>query len=139
VAKDIQLMFGTGAFYAKVTAILRRTDNSTVQDLSTMILELQGGTSDDTSSTLDIAIGTKNLFGGTNSYPWSPTVTTGIHGISITPYNTDSTRIYNYDIFVELVSACNGKLLKITRDLSTESDLDSATGGGQTDITTFNY
>jgi hypothetical protein len=138
VAKDIQLMFGTGAFYAKVTAILRRTDNSTVQDLSTMILELQGGTSDDTSSTLDIAIGTKNLFGGTNSYPWSPTVTTGIRGISITPYNTDSTRIYNYDIFVELVSACNGKLVKITRDLSAESDLDSATGG-QTEITTFNY
>ena len=138
LAKDIQLMFGTGAFYAKVTAILRRTDNSTVKDLSTMILEIQGGTSDDTASTLDIAIGTKNMFGGTNSYPWSPTVTTGIRGISITPYNVDSVRIYNYDVFVELVSACNGKLLKISRDLSAESDLDT-TVGGQTQIVAFTY
>ena len=138
VAKDIQLIFGTGAFYAKVTAILRRTDGSTVKDLSTMILELQGGTGDGSASTLDVAIGTKNLFGGTNSYPWSPTVTTGIRGISITPYNVDGTRIYSYDIFVELVSACNGVLQKITRDLSAEADLDTGTGG-QTEITTFTY
>jgi hypothetical protein len=138
VAKDIQLIFGAGAFYAKVTAILRRTDGSTVKDLNTMLLELQGGTGDESTSTIDIAIGTKNLFGGTNSYPWSPTVTTGIRGISITPYNTDGTRIYSYDIFVELISACGGKLEKITRDLSAEVDLDDGTGG-QTEITTFTY
>jgi hypothetical protein len=138
VAKDIQLIFGTGAFYAKVTAILRRTDGSTVKDLSTMLLELQGGTGDGSTSTLDVAIGTKNLFGGTNSYPWSPTVTTGIRGISITPYNVDGTRIYSYDIFVELVSACSGALQKITRDLSSETDLDNGTGG-QTQIVAFTY
>ena len=138
LAKDIQLIFGPGAFYAKVTAILRRTDGSTVKDLSTMLLELQGGTGDASTSTLDVAIGTKNLFGGTNSYPWSPTVTTGIRGISMTPYNTDGTRIYSYDIFVEVISACEGKLEKITRDLSAESDLDDGTGG-QTEITTFDY
>jgi hypothetical protein len=138
VAKDIQLIFGAGAFYAKVTAILRRTDGSTVKDLNTMLLELQGGTGDESTSTIDIAIGTKNLFGGTNSYPWSPTVTTGIRGISITPYNTDGTRIYSYDIFVELISACGGKLEKITRDLSAEVDLDDGTGG-QTEITAFTY
>src|SRR5210317_2384367 len=137
-AKDIQLIFGAGAFYAKVTAILRTTDNSTVKDLSTMILELQGGTGDASASTVDIAVGTKNLFCGTNSYPWSPTVTTGIRGISITPYNTDSTRIYSYDIFVEVISACGGKLVKITRDLSAEANLDNGTGG-QTQITTFSY
>jgi len=138
LAKDIQLVFGTGAFYAKVTAILRRTDGSTVKDLSTMLLELQGGTGDGSTSTLDVAIGTKNLFGGTNSYPWSPTVTTGIRGISITPYNVDGTRIYSYDIFVEVISACGGKLEKITRDLSAEADLDNGTGG-QTQITSFSY
>jgi hypothetical protein len=138
VAKDIQLIFGTGAFYAKVTAILRRTDGSTVKDLNTMLLELQGGTGDGSASTLDVAIGTKNIFGGTNSYPWSPTVTTGIRGISITPYNVDGTRIYSYDIFVELVSACNGVLQKITRDLSAETDLDDGTGG-QTAIVEFTY
>ena len=138
VAKDIQLIFGTGAFYAKVTAILRRTDGSTVKDLSTMLLELQGGTGDGSASTLDVAIGTKNIFGGTNSYPWSPTVTTGIRGISITPYNVDGTRSYAYDIFIELVSACDGVLQKITRDLSAEADLDDGTGG-QTEIATFTY
>jgi len=138
LAKDIQLVFGAGAFYAKVTAILRRTDGSTVKDLSTMLIELQGGTGDESASTIDIAVGTKNLFGGTNSFPWSPTVTTGIRGISITPYNTDSSRIYSYDIFVEVVSACGGKLVKITRDLSAEANLDNGTGG-DVEITTFAY
>jgi hypothetical protein len=137
-AKNVQLMFGTGAFYAKVTAILRRTDGSTVKDLNTMILEIQGGTGDGSASTVDIAVGTKNIFGGTNSYPWSPTVTTGIQGISITPYNVDSTRIYSYDIFVELISACNGGMTKITRDLISEVNLDNGVGGA-TSITTFAY
>jgi hypothetical protein len=139
-AKDIQLVFGTGAFCAKVTAILRRTDGSAVVDLSTIILELQGGTSDGSQSTLDVAIGTKNLFGGTNSYPWSSTVTTGARGISLTPYNVDSERIYSYDVFVELISATslNGGLVKITRDLSAEVDLDDGTGG-QTEIVAFTY
>jgi len=136
-AKDIQLMFGAGAFYAKVTAILRRTDGSTVGDLSTMIIELQGGTGDESAPSLDLAIGTKNLFGGTNSYPWSPTITTGTRGISIEPYNTDNTRVYAYDIFVELISACGGKLTKITRSLNALGDLDGT--GGQTEIVAFTY
>src|SRR6056300_748926 len=138
VAKDIQLIFGAGAFYAKVTAILRRTDGSTVKDLSTMLLELQGGTGDESASTIDVAIGTKNIFGGTNSYSWSPTVITGVRGISIKPYYVYGTRIYSYDIFVELVSACNGALQKISRDLSSETDLDNGTGG-QTQIVAFTY
>ena len=138
LAKNIQLMFGTGAFYAKVTAILRRTDGSTVKDLNTMILEIQGGTGDGSASTVDIAVGTKNIFGGTNSYPWSSTVTTGIRGISITPYNIDSTRIYSYDVFVELISACNGNLTKITRDLANDTNLDNGVGGA-TSIATFAY
>jgi hypothetical protein len=137
-AKDIQLMFGAGAFCAKIIAMLRRTDGSTVKDLSTMIIEISGGTGDETAPDNDIAIGTKNLFGGTNSYPWSPTVTTGKRGISIEPYNIDNERIYSYDISVELVSACGGKLLKISRDLSSNDDLDTQTGG-QTQIVAFTY
>src|SRR6056300_266053 len=137
-AKDIQLMFGAGAFCAKIIAMLRRTDGSTVKDLSTMIIEISGGTGDETAPDNDIAIGTKNLFGGTNSYPWSPTVTTGKRGISIEPYNIDNERIYSYDISVELVSACGGKLLKISRDLSSNDDLDTQTGG-QTQIAAFTY
>jgi hypothetical protein len=138
VSKNIQLMFGAGAFYAKVTAMLRRTDGSTVKDLSTMILEISGGTGDETTPDNDITLGTKNLFGGTNSYPWSQTITTGKRGISLVPYNVDNERIYSYDIFVELTTACGGKLLKITRDLNSDGDLDTETGG-QTEIVAFNY
>jgi len=138
LAKDVQLIFGNGAFCAKITAILRRTDSSTVKDVSTMIVEVQGGTGDESSSTIDLGLGTLNIFGGTNSYPWSSTVTKGTRGISITPYNVDNERIYSYDIFVELVSACGGKLTKITRDLSAETDLDNGIGG-ETTIATFSY
>jgi len=138
LAKDVQFIFGTGAFYAKITAILRRTDGSTVKDLNTIILEIQGGTGNESVSTVDIAVGTNNIFGGTNSYPWSPVVTTGRRGISITPYNVDSARIYSYDVYVELVSACNGKLIKITRDLSSPANLDTENGGDVL-ITSFSY
>jgi hypothetical protein len=108
--KDIQLYFDDGSFYAKVICILREY-NSSVSNMSTMILELQGGTHDQTTSTVPIAIGTKNIFGGTNNFPWDPTVTTGINGVLFQPYDPDvNTRYYSYDISVELVSSKNGKL-----------------------------
>jgi hypothetical protein len=139
LAKDIQLIFGAGAFYAKVVAMLRRTDGSTTKDLSTMVLELQGGSGDEgIPSDIDVAVGTKNIFGGTNSYPWSQTVTTGTRGISIVPYNIDGTRVYSYDISVELMTSSGGKLVKISRDLSSEADLDNG-NGGVTQIATFDY
>lgn len=138
-SKDIQLMFSTGAFYAKVIAVLRRTDNSTVKDLSTLVLEIQGGTGNESAPTNNIAIGTKNIFGGTNSYPWSPIVLTGTRGISLVPYNTDSQRVYSYDIFVELVSACHGKFLKITRNLDNQDNLSGQGLGGSTEIVNFSY
>ena len=137
-AKDIQILFDKGAFFAKIVAMLRRTDGSTVEDLSTMILEVHGGTGDASNPTLDVAVGTKNIFGGTNSYPWSPTVTTGQRGISIVPYNIDVTRVYSYDISIELMSSCGGKVTKVTRNLTIPGNLDSGTGG-QTEITTFTY
>jgi hypothetical protein len=139
-AKDIQIMFGTGAFYAKITAILRRTDASTTKDLNTMILEVQGGSGDEgIPSTLDVAIGSLTLFGdNTNSFPWDSVIDTGQRGISLNPYNIDSARIYSYDIFIELTTASGGKVTKITRDLTIPSRLDTGLGG-QTDITTFSY
>ena len=139
-AKDIQLIFEKGAFYAKVVAMLRRTDGSTVGDLSTMILEVQGGTGDASQPVFDITVGTQNIFGGYNIYPWSTTITTGKRGISITPYNQDVTRNYYYDISVEMTTACGGKLLKITSNLTDPLGLDDGTGGAHTPAWgTFDY
>ena len=113
--KDIQLRFGNGSFYAKIVAILRRRDGipTPVRDMSTLVLEVQGGTHDESTSVLDelIAVGTKNLFGGDTDYPWSSDVITGTKGIIITPDDATSDRQYSYDIHVELISSRNGGLL----------------------------
>ena len=137
-AKNIQIMFDKGAFYAKIVAMLRRTDNSTVEDLSTYVLEVHGGTGNESNPSKDIAIGTQNLFGGTNSYPWSTAVTTGQRGISMTPYNIDSSRVYQYDLSIELMSSCGGKVTKVTRNLTIPANLDNGLGG-QTQIAAFSY
>jgi hypothetical protein len=137
-AKDIQLMFGSGAFYARITAMLRRTDGSTVSDINTMVLDLQGGTSDAAQPTLDIAVGELKIFGGTNSFPWSPVVTFGQRGISLIPLNVANERVYAYDLFIELTTACGGKLEKISRNLAVANNINTGQGG-QTQITTFDY
>jgi hypothetical protein len=131
--QDIQLTFRPGTFYARVVAVLRET--SDVRNTSTMILELSGGTHDGTTLSMhDIAIGTKNLFGATNSYPWSPTVTAGKRSIDIRPALPDaSERNYNYDISVEVTSACDGGLTRISHDIfDFPGDLDDGTGGQDT-------
>jgi hypothetical protein len=111
-AKDITLTFNNNAFYAKLVMMLRET--STVSNISTLILELHGGTSDGTASSENIAIGTKNLFGGTNSYPWSPTVTTTANTISVVPADGEaSVQEFAYDIHVELLSSTGGGLTTI--------------------------
>ena len=111
-SSDVQLVFGTGSFYAKIVAVARLVDTAVgnYKNMSTMLLEIQGGTHDGSTSTVDIAIGTKNLFGGTNSYPWSPTVTTGKTGVLLVP-NTEAIAagtLYSYDISVELMSSRGG-------------------------------
>ena len=118
--KDITLTFANGAFYAKCVMMLRET--ATVSNLSTMILEIQGGTSNGTTSSQAIAIGTKNMFGGTNAYPWSPTVTTTANKITVLPADgAASGQEFAYDIHVELLSSVNGKLTTIKFNNDSES------------------
>ena len=118
--KDITLTFANGAFYAKCVMMLRET--ATVSNLSTMILEIQGGTSNGTTSSQAIAIGTKNMFGGTNAYPWSPTVTTTANKVTVLPAaGASSGRSFVYDIHVELLSSVNGKLTTIKFNNDSES------------------
>lgn len=116
-AKDIQFIFGEGAFYAKITAILRRTDNSTVNDINTMNIEVTGGTGDESQPTSNVALGHMTLFGTpNNSYPWAPEIGTGQVGIDLQPYDISGSREYTYDCYIEVTSSCRGKLNKITRD-----------------------
>ena len=118
--KDVTLTFANGAFYAKCVMMLRET--ATVSNLSTMILEIQGGTSNGTTSSQAIAIGTKNMFGGTNAYPWSPTVTTTANKVTVLPAaGADSGQSFAYDIHVELLSSVNGKLTTIKFNNDSES------------------
>ena len=119
--KDIQLRFGNGSFYAKIVAILRRRDGipTPVRDMSTLVLEVQGGTHDESTSVLDelIAVGTKNLFGGDTDSPWDTNISVGTKGIILTPSGIDiADRQYSYDIHVELISSRNGRLLGLYTD-----------------------
>ena len=121
LAKDITLHFNPGASYAKINAILRETQTGH-HNVSTMILEVSGGSSEPSEVNSNaIAIGTKNIFGPTSAYPWSPTVTTTGSTVKIVPYNIDNTRVYSYDIYVKTVGSTrlNGGLNKITRDGNT--------------------
>jgi hypothetical protein len=104
-----------------------------------MILELSGGTHDGTTASMyDIAVGTKNLFGATNAYPWSATVTAGTRSIDIRP-NDLTDRNYIYDISVEVTSACDGGLTKIShKNNDSPADLDNGVGG-QLTLATFTY
>ncbi len=127
--QDIQFVFKPNTFYAKIIAVLRET--SDVRNTSTMILEVSGGTHDgSTGSMYDIALGPLTLMGATNSYPWSPTVSVGTHGINIQPTVKDDGRNFAYDLSVEVTSGVDGGLSRITkRATNTTTALDNATGG----------
>ena len=110
------LNFGNGAFYAKIVASLREYDEDK-DNMSTLILEINGGTSDETTPGSVITIGTKNIFGNVGTaYPWSSSVTTTENSITIQPLfltNLGTPRKYKFDIFVELISSTDGKLTSI--------------------------
>jgi len=112
-SKDIQFRFGNGAFYAKIIAMVRRLDSASVRDMSTIVLEVQGGTHNESTGALDeiIAVGTKNIFSADTEYPWSSTVSVGTKGLIITPFDPSADRQYSYDIYVELVTSKNGGVL----------------------------
>jgi hypothetical protein len=138
--QDVQLNFGPETFYAKIIAQLRETTSGSgsVDNVSTMILEVQGGTHNGTAPSVDIAIGTKNMFSGLNLYPWSPTVVTGKRSVQIVPIIKDTGRNYAYDIFVELVSGVAGSLNSITHKLTGSATLDNG-AGGNVNKATFTY
>jgi len=104
-----------------------------------MVLDLIGGTGDESTPSSNVTIGNLTLFGGDgNAFPWSPVVGTGKVGITMTPYNVINSREYSYDYYIELTTACGGKLEKITTNHFDVNGLDNG-NGGQTEITSFDY
>jgi hypothetical protein len=123
--KTVILTFDKGAFYAKIHAMLRYAPNG--KYLSSMLLEVHGGHSDNAqTSDIPIAIGTQNIFGGQNPYPWSRIVDTTATTISLDPHvafplSGADALAYYYDFFIELTTSCGGKLLNIKRDTETKA------------------
>jgi hypothetical protein len=109
-SQDVQLRFNNNSFYAKIVAILRSDFN--VNDMSTLVIEVQGGTRDGATPSENITMGNKSLFGGGNLHPWNPTVTTGKNGILFAPEVT-SGRTYYYDLFVEIITSQGAKLTEV--------------------------
>jgi hypothetical protein len=139
--QDVILTFKTGTFYAKIIAVLR--DSGTKANTSTMVLEATGGTHDGSTGTIyDIAIGPQAIMGssGGTQYPWSSATQTGKRSIRLLPATLDGGRNYIYDITVEVTSACDGGLKKISHNLTSQDqeNLDNETAGVTT-LATFTY
>ena len=139
--QDVILTFKTGTFYAKIIAVLR--DSQTKANTSTMILEATGGTHDGSTGTIyDIALGPQAIMGSTGGtqYPWNSATQTGTRGIRLLPATLDDGRNYIYDISVEVTSACDGGLKKISHNLTSQdqANLDNETAG-TVSLATFTY
>ena len=139
--QDVILTFKTGTFYAKIIAVLR--DTGTKANTSTMVLEATGGTHDGSTGTIyDISLGSQSIMGSTGGtqYPWSSATQTGTRGIRLLPVTLEGGRNYIYDISVEVTSACDGGLNKISHNLTgqNQANLDNETGGVTT-LATFTY
>jgi predicted acyltransferase (DUF342 family) len=109
---NVALTFASNVFSAKITAQLVHEN----EEVSTMVFNVQGGTRDGTTSSLNIAPSAVSLFGNTNNRPWNPDVTFTPTKIILEPLVTGSAD-YSLDIFVEyLSSAATGKLETISVD-----------------------
>jgi hypothetical protein len=140
--QDVILTFKTGTFYAKIIAVLR--DSQTKANTSTMVLEATGGTHDGSTGTIyDISLGSQSIMGSTGGtqYPWNSATQTGTRGIRLLPATLDAgNRNYIYDISVEVTSACDGGLKKISHNLTGQNQANLNTDtAGVTTLATFTY
>ena len=107
---NVALVFASNVFCAKITAQLLHGN----EEVSTMVLNAQGGTRNGSTSSLDIATSSMTLFGHTNGYPWSPTMAVTPTKIIMEPSGT-GTATFGCDLFVEYTSSApDGKLESIS-------------------------
>ena len=106
---NVSMTFASNVFHAKITAQLTHGN----EEVSTMILDVQGGTRDGSTSSLNIATGPGSVFGNTNTKPWSGSVDTTPTTVILEPSATGTTA-YGIDVYVEYKSsATDGKLESI--------------------------
>jgi hypothetical protein len=106
---------------AEVKAVLREIGSQANENsINTLIIELQGGnssTSTNTTSSIPLAFGRVNVFGGANDYPWNiQACATTATTLTLVPKDVANARVYAYDIFVKVYSSIGGKLASIKRD-----------------------
>jgi hypothetical protein len=111
----INVNFTSNIFYSKISAQL--VDGT--EELSTMILEVSGGSKDGVTPTKNIYVGTKNIFGDPdNTNPWDAIVVTTGNRVAIRPalqFDTNG----EYHIFVEYTSANpDGRVTSIDENLT---------------------
>jgi hypothetical protein len=107
---NVSMTFASNVFHAKITAQLTHGN----EEVSTMILDVQGGTRDGTTSSLNIASGPGSVFGNTNTKPWSGSVGTTPTSVILEPSDIGTTA-YGIDLYVEYKSsATDGKLESIS-------------------------
>ena len=95
----INVNYTSNVFYSKISAQLVEGN----EEVSTLILEVGGGHKTGTTPTTNIAVGTKNIFGGTSTNPWNPAVITTGNRVSMRPLTTLDGQ-GDYHIFVEYTS-----------------------------------
>lgn len=107
---NVAMTFASNVFHAKITAQLTHGN----EEVSTMTLDVQGGTRDGTTSSLNIATGPGSVFGNTNTKPWNGTVSTTPTQVILEPSATGTTA-YGVDLYVEYKSSApDGKLESIS-------------------------
>jgi hypothetical protein len=107
---NVAMTFASNVFHAKITAQLTHGN----EEVSTMILDAQGGTRDGTTSSLNIATGPGSVFGNTNTKPWNGSVSTTPTKVVLEPSATGTTT-YGIDLYVEYKSSSSeGKLESIS-------------------------
>jgi len=109
----INVNFTSNIFYSKISAQL--VDGN--EELSTMILEVSGGSRDGTTPSKPISVGTKNIFGDSdNQNPWDVAVITTGNRIALRPsgaFNANG----EYHLFIEYTSANpDGRVTSIDKD-----------------------
>jgi len=95
----INVNYTSNVFYSKISAQLVEGD----EEVSTLVLEVGGGHKTGATPSTNIAIGTKNIFGGTSTNPWNPTIITTGNRVSMRP-STILDGQGDYHIFVEYTS-----------------------------------